>query len=237
MALDYHELVNKMMQSFTLRQKAADDEKPVPNSFPKPFITISRDAGSGGKPIGQLLAQRLKFDFYDDRLVKEIAESSKIQKRILKQIDEKGRSLLQDITHQLINPDYISDIKYLEALINVVLSLGYHGRAVIMGRGSNFILPEGRGLRVRVTAPYEVRLQRAIYYETKTPAQARATIERIDADRHKFVKQYFNEDIENPLNYDLVINTTFLDVDAAADIIEETYFRKFPQQKRPALWN
>lgn len=237
MALDYHELVDKMMQSFMVREKAGNEaDKPIPNSFPKPFITVSRDPGSGGRPIAKIVAQRLKFDFYDNRLLKEVSESAKIQERILEQIDERGRSLLQDITHQLINPDYVSDFKYLEALINVVLSLGYHGRAVIVGRGGNFILPEGKGLRVRITAPYEVRLQRAIYYETKTPTQARETIRRIDEDRHKFVKQYFNKNLEDPLHYDLVINTTFLDMDAAADLIEEAYFRKFPHQKRPSLW-
>ena len=234
MAINYHRLINQVMKTLTLQQKS----QPISSvgkfggSFQRPFITIERDPGSGGRPISKLVAQRMDFEFYDDRLLEEIAKSTKIKRRVLEQIDEKGRSMIQDVTQSLLNPDYVSDVKYMRELIKVILTLGYKGRVVILGRGANFILPEGNGLRVRVTAPYRVRLQRAIYYETKTPEQAEDTVKRIERDRREFIHQYFNKDIDDPDYYDLVINTTFLSLDDAAEVIESASYQKFPRVRQ-----
>lgn len=233
MAIKYHRLINQVMKTITLQQRATADNAPalVPKSFQRPFVTIERDPGSGGRPIAKLLAQRLDFEFYDDRLLEEIAKSTKIKRQVLEQIDEKGRSLIQDVTQSLLNPDYVSDVKYMRELIKVILTLGYKGHVVILGRGANFILPEGNGLRVRITAPYRVRLQRAIYYETKTAEQAKETVLNIERDRREFIHQYFNKDIADSQYYDLVINTTFLSLEDAAEVIQAAYYRKFPQFK------
>lgn len=220
------------MRTLTLQQRALSSTSSITSlhkSFQRPFITVERDPGSGGRPIAKLLAQRLDFEFYDDKLLAEIAKSTKIKRRVLEQIDEKGRSMIQDVTQSLLNPDYVSDVKYMRELIKVILTLGYKGHAVVLGRGANFILPEGNGLRVRITAPYRVRLQRAIYYETKTPEQAEETVKSIERDRRDFIRQYFNKDIADPQYYDVVINTTFLSMEDAAEIIEAAYYRKFPR--------
>jgi cytidylate kinase len=234
MAINYHRLINQVMKTLSLQQRAQpfSPAGTLGGSFQRPFITIERDPGSGGRPISKLVAQKLNFEFYDDRLLEEIAKSTKIKRRVLEQIDEKGRSMIQDVTQSLLNPDYVSDVKYMRELIKVILTLGYKGRVVILGRGANFILPEGNGLRVRVTAPYRVRLQRAIYYETKTPEQAEDTVKRIERDRREFIHQYFNKDIDDPDYYDLVINTTFLSLDDAAEVIESAFYQKFPRVRQ-----
>ena len=232
MAIDYHRLIDQVMKTITLQQRATPDAEaelfPGKKNFQQPFITIERDPGSGGRPIAKLVAQRMEFEYYDDRLLEEIAKSTKIKKRVLEQIDEKGRSMIQDVTQSLLNPDYVSDVKYMRELIKVILTLGYKGHSVILGRGANFVLPEGKGLRVRITAPYRVRLQRAIYYETKTLEQAEMTVLGIEKDRREFIRQYFNKDITDPKYYDLVLNTTFLSLEDAAEIIETAFYRKFP---------
>ena len=48
---------------------------------------------------------------------------------------------------------------------------------------------------------------------------AEKEIERFDSSRREFTKRYFKAELENPGNYDLVINTEHLSFDSAASII------------------
>jgi len=233
---EYQSLINKMMTSFRLREKVTPgvDFSSVfrETGFDSPYITISRDPGSGGRPIAKILEERLGWQYYNERLLDEMAKSTKIQKRVLQQVSEKGRTMLQDFAQALLNPDYVSDVKYMKELIRIILTLGYKGEVIILDHGANFILPEGHGLRVRITAPRHVRLQRAREYETKTELQARETIRAVEKDRHEFVQQYFEKDIDSDEHYDLVINTSFYSMEDVADIIEKALYRKFPNYRK-----
>lgn len=236
MKFDYQHLIDRMITSFRLREKVTPgvDFSSVfhDTGFSSPYITISRDPGSGGRPIAKILEERLGWEYYNERLLDEMAKSTKIQKRVLQQVSEKGRTMLQDFAQALLNPDYVSDVKYMKELIKIILTLGYNGEVIILDHGANFILPEGHGLRVRITAPYHVRLQRAREYETKTELQARETLRSVEKDRREFVQQYFEKDIEDDDNYDLVINTSFYSMEDVADIIERALYRKFPNYRK-----
>jgi len=193
----------------------------------KPFITVSRDPGSGGKPIAQLVAKKLKFEFYDQRLIDEIAKSTHSRAEILHGIDEKQRTKLEDLVHNVLNPDYISERRYIKHLCKVTLRLAQKGNAVFLGRGSNFITPNSQGLHVHITAPYRVCVARAVKYERIPYKKAREIIRETIAERAGFVKQYFNKDINNPKYYDLTLNTTYMTLEDAADIIIKAFHRKF----------
>jgi len=42
---------------------------------------------------------------------------------------------------------------------------------------------------------------------------------KFDSSRHEFIKRYFKADLEDPLDYNLVINTKHLNFEGAASII------------------
>jgi cytidylate kinase len=194
--------------------------------FP-PFITISRDPGSGGKPIAKLVAKKLKFKLYDKQIISDIAKSAKLRKSLLEEVDEKGRNLMTDFVHTLLNPDYVSDVDYMRHLFKVILSVAYKGKVVILGRGGNFITPAAAGLHVRITAPYKVRVRRAIQYEDYTLEQAKDRIREVTHDRKEFITQYFGKNIRNPKYYDLTLNTTFYTLEQSAKVILEAFKQKF----------
>ena len=52
------------------------------------IITIGRQYGSGGRELGQILAKKLGFEFYDEELVTMAAEKNNMHKDILKAVDE-----------------------------------------------------------------------------------------------------------------------------------------------------
>ena len=74
-------------------------------------ITIGRQYGSGGRELGQILAKRLGFEFYDEELVTMAAEKNKMHKDILKAVDEKAtKSLLYTLVTG-------SDLRFLNSSV------------------------------------------------------------------------------------------------------------------------
>ncbi len=197
----------------------------------RPIITISRQPGSGGKPIGKYLAKKLDFKLYDKQLIHKVSEQMKLPTKTLEQVDEKGRSGVFDFVNNLFDPDYVSDEVYFRSLCQVVLRLAQKGSSVLMGRGANFIVPQMYALRVRVVAPYRVRVARAVEYEGVDWKKARDIIKEVSAERSRFVKEYMGKRISTTKYYDLTINTTFLSIEDSAKIIMKAYRAKFPEVK------
>lgn len=220
----YYPLINKALTFFHLKEDVVVHPE---NSFSRPFITIAREPGSGGAPIAEAVAQQLGFEFVDEQIIEQIASSTKKRKAIVQAIDEKHRTKIEDIVHSMLNAEYIDDSAYVTELIKVILAYAYQGRCVILGRGANFITPFAKGLHVNITAPYKVRVQRAIDYEGHTVAQAKEIIAKVEKERTEFVKQYFKKDPKKVNSYDLTINTTYFQFNQARDIIIEAFYQKF----------
>lgn len=194
----------------------------------QPFITISREPGSGGRPIAKKLSQLTGFQHYNKQLIEKVAKNTKRRKKLIESIDERGRSSIEDFAHSLFNPDYMSDIIYIRHLSNVILTLAEKGAAVILGRGANFFTSHERGLHVRISAPYSIRIERAVKHEKLSEKKAKSIIQKVDADRKQFVRQYFKKNISNPNYYDLVLNTTYMTINDAAKLILKSFEHKFP---------
>jgi cytidylate kinase len=223
-------LLEKVFRRRALQEEISEATHPA-LSFPIPFITIARDPGSGGNPIGREVAKRLGFRFYDQELLEEIAKKNKMRKEILQELDEQSRSAIQDLIHGLFNPEYVSDITFVRQLSKVVLTLAYKGNSVILGRGACFITPKDKGLHVRITAPMPTRIERAIQYEGHSLGKAKEVIAKYEKGRRDFVKQYFGKDVRHADYYDLVINTENLSAKDSADLVIEAFYKKFPKSR------
>jgi cytidylate kinase len=232
MAMHYYPLINKIIQSLRIRDRLSGMGLDTESSFVKPFITVSREPGSGGAPIAKAVAEKLGFTFVDEQIIEEIARSTKQRKAVIQAVDEKSRNQIEDILHSLLNPEYIDDMTYITELVRVVLSYALKGHVVILGRGANFICPFAKGLHVNITAPYAFRVKRAVDFEGLTEAKAKDVIAEVEAERKRFVKQYFRKDISKCNSYDLSINTTYFQVDEARDVILEAFYRKFSRSVR-----
>lgn len=220
----YYPLINKALNFFHLKEDVVIHPE---HSFTRPFITIAREPGSGGAPIAEAVANKLGFEFVNEQIIDQIASSTKKRKAIVKAIDEKNRSKIEDIVHSVLNSEYIDDSAYITELVKVVLAYAYKGNCVILGRGANFITPFAKGLHVNITAPYKVRVQRAIDYEGHSMAMAKEVIAKVEKERTEFVKQYFKKNPKKMNSYDLTLNTTYFHFDQAQDIVIEAFYQKF----------
>lgn len=206
--------------------------EPRKNLTVKPFVTLSRESGSGGKPIGRLVAKRLGFKLYDKKLIELTAKKSKLRKNLIESLDEKDRGFVEDLVHSMLNPDYVAEETYIKHLCQVVLSVAHKGNCVIMGRGSNFITSQYGGLHVRIVAPFLVRAGYTAQYEGWSIYEARERVKEYDRERKEFIKKNFGKDPSNDNYYDLVINTTYYNIEQAANIIIAAFKLKFPDWKK-----
>ncbi len=184
-----------------------------------PYITISRELGSGGTEISRLLAEKLGWQHYDREIIEAIAGKSQVREELVFRFDEQIQNALETYLQNLFTKQLLDNTHYLHHLTRVLVSVAQYGNAVILGRGANFILPPESGLRVRVIAPLEVRRQRlmqARQYDEKIAAQEIASE---DNKRRDFLQHHFHRKADDPCAYDAVINTGYLDLAAASDFI------------------
>jgi cytidylate kinase len=216
-----------MITAMKLKDKLLESYQENGEIFTKPFITIAREPGSGGAPIAKKLAQKLDFIFVDEQIIDDISHSIKKSKAIIREIDEKSRTRINDIVHSILNPDYVDNITYLKELTRIILAYAHKGHVVILGRGANFICPFARGLHVNVVAPYAVRVNRAMEFEGFTRQQAKKVIAKEEKERKDFVKQYFRKKLDAANSYDLTINTNYFTINRTVELILEAFYRKF----------
>jgi cytidylate kinase len=198
-------------QYTTAGQKAAKPKITV--------ITISREPGSGGNLVAQGLADKLGLDLFHQQVIHEMAKSARVSARFVKTLDEKAMNVLDEWIAALVDDRHLWPDQYLQHLMRVVGIIGQHGSAVMVGRGANFIVPPEKRMRARIMAPMDFRIRSVAATFKVSPKIARRRVVRTESDRRAFIRKYFNADIDDSANYDLVINTGTTGIDSAVDAI------------------
>lgn len=184
-----------------------------------PVITISSEPGSGGRVVAMGLAKQLGIDLFDRDIVKEIAESAHISGAVIESMEKERLSGIKDFISSLVNDRYLWPGVYLDHLMKVVAAIASHGNAIIVGRGANFLIPPEERLSIRVIAPLDTRVKNVADKYGVTREEAKRRVINRENRRGTFIRQSFNADVADPRNYDLVINTKTLDIDAAVGAV------------------
>jgi cytidylate kinase len=197
-------------------------------------ITIARQYGSGGGEIAARLAQRLNWHLIDHEVVARVARALGIPEQQAEERDEYAKGLLARIVSQFVTTvptgaspvvqvapeDQPDENRYQETLRRVVESAADSGRAVIVGRASQVILAQRRDvLHVFIGAPLQARVSYVVLRENLDAARARERIQLKDRDRSRYVQTVYHRDGNDPMLYDLVINTGVLSLDGAVELI------------------
>jgi cytidylate kinase len=184
-----------------------------------PVITVSMQPGSGGSLIAEKVADRFGFDYFHRDIIKGIAKSAKIRATVIETLEKERLSGVEDFIASLYKDQYLYPGIYMEHLLKVVNTIANHGRAVIVGRGANFILPPDERFSLRVVAPLEIRIQN-VARAYKVPVEtARKRVVARESRRSAFVRKSYNADISDPENYDLTINTGRMNIEPAVEAV------------------
>lgn len=196
------------------------------------IITISRQYGSGGRKIGQQLAQELNIPFYDKEIIDLAAKESGLAADFIRgQEQQLTQSLLFSIVTNFtsnggaFNPNMLSlsDQVYL-AEAKAIRSLADKGSCVMVGRCADWVLEKDYDvLRVFVCAPIEARCKRAVEEYGDSAENIQKTVLGIDKQRARYCQHYCDKDWDDAENYDLCLNSGTLSLEKCVAIIKDAY--------------
>lgn len=178
------------------------------------IITISREMGSGGIPIAHKAAEKLGYTLVDGEAIAKVAQAYGLTPEGLEKADEKPPAFVEHIDEQIE-----TDFHRVELII---LEYALKGNIIVYGRGGQDLFKGVDSvLRVRVIAPLEERVERWAEREWLDPELARVLVRKSDQQRAGFIKYYFDRDWNDPLHYDLILNTQHLSDETAVKLICE----------------
>jgi cytidylate kinase len=182
------------------------------------IVTISHEIGAGGPEIGQQLADRMGYRYVDHELISDAARRYGLLEEKLSHLDESKPSLFERFDAETR--------RYITVIQTALYDFAEHDNVVLMGRGGQWLL---RGiphvLRVRVMAPFDVRVKRlgkklaGPMGEQTNPRTVTELVRRDDAEKAGRMRYLYEVGITDPALYDLVINTEKLSVAAAVGLI------------------
>lgn len=196
------------------------------------IVTIARQCGSGGREIGEILAQKLGMVYHDKSLINLAAEKSGLNPEILKNADEKATpSFLYSIavgaigmvpfTHGMPYDTPIND-KLFVLQSEIIEEEAKKYPCVFVGRCADYILKNHpRLVRVFIYASPEKRIERIARVNEVEPSEAKSLMTKIDKKRANYYNYYTSQKWGKTENYDIMIDTTKIGVEGAVKLIEE----------------
>ncbi len=191
-----------------------------------PFITISRQSGTGGSAIAQALMERITepeaappWALYHGNLIEETLRSHHLPPQLARFLPEDRIHRLDGAVGELVglHPDLWDLVDKTNEFIRHVAR---EGRVILLGRGANFAtagLPHG--LHVRLVASESFRAACTARWLGVSPAAAHTHNSLRDAARRRYVRSTFGTDVDDPLAYDLVLNVESLPREAILRLI------------------
>lgn len=192
----------------------------------KKVITVSRQFGSGGRSIAKKVAERLGYDYFDEALVKEVAEKTGFAPNYIEEEGEyapgKNRfayAFLTPVAHGMMSgvsqPDYLWNTQR-----EVIIKIAERGNCVIVGRCADAILSERDDvLNVFIHADTEYKAERIVrlYGETeKTPEKRLAEKDK----RRKVNYNHFTgKNWGEANNYHISLDSSEIGEDKCVEII------------------
>jgi cytidylate kinase len=184
-----------------------------------PFLTISRQADSGGAEVARRVGIRLGWAVFDRELVEDVSRRLELEPRMLDLMDETRSNWFNDTLLNLLNSRLVLQDSYVAMVGRVMLMAACEGRVIFVGRGGHILLPRNSGLRVRVVAPRADRLARLCAREGLDADRGSRRLDQLDASRADFVRRHFKAEPDDASLYDLVVDTASFHLDGAVDLI------------------
>ena len=204
------------------------------------IITIGREFGSGGKYIGERLAEELHMKLYDKELIERVSREKNVDIQLLQQIDEKhkqsfGYTLamasmsMSDSINSLT--ELPVDDKYFIEQAKIIEEIAEEGNAILIGRCSNVILKNRKDvLNVFIYSSDEkFKMARKAEFTGLEEKKILKMMHKKDKERAAYYNYYTNQIWGQKEGYDVLIDSSKLGIDKTVQLIQEyihIYFGK-----------
>lgn len=191
----------------------------------KRIITISREYGAGGQPVGHMIAEKLGIPFYDKKLVEHVAEESGFAPKFIEEHGEHSPSGsvfsyafapqgVPGVMNGLSTSDYLWNVQ-----CNVILQLAEKGPCVIVGRNADYILKDRKDvLNVYLHADIPSRVKRVLE-ANPNEKNPEGRIAARDKRRRLNYQHYTGRTWGLSQNYHICLDTSVLGYEQCVEII------------------
>ncbi len=182
------------------------------------IVTISHEMGAGGPEIGMAVAQHLGYRYVDQELISDAAQRYGLLEEKLSHLDESKPTVFERFDTETR--------RYLTVIETALFEFAEQDNVVLMGRGGQWLLRgASHAFRIRVIAPFELRVKRAVKKlagqmgEAVNPRAVTDMVRRDDAERLGRMRYLYEADLNDPSLYDLVLNTEKLSTETTVELI------------------
>jgi cytidylate kinase len=195
-------------------------------------ITISRQFGAGANALGKMLAEKLGLTFAGREIIQQIADKAQVSTDFVLSVEKEAGTRLsrfmtriissRGIVDKILKDDsgYIDEKLYLDYLVLTIVQIADEGNAVIMGRGSQYILknhPET--FHILLIDEVENRARRVGEREKLSRDSAQRRIAQEDRRRLSLYHRLGKQDYDNPALYHLVLNMGRMNLEKAFGLV------------------
>jgi cytidylate kinase len=183
------------------------------------LLTVNREFGSGGGRIAQTIAENLGWKLLDKDIIDAIAYAAHVDPSVVQRYDEHIESWLRRLNQQAmrsaalaagleLRDNAVFDAEEMVKISQKVIEQAYaEGNCVIVGRGSQCVLQhKPEAFHVFIYAPHRDRILR-LRARLPKGADIEQRIRSVDAERAKYLQEYYGKYWLNPHLYDLMVSS------------------------------
>lgn len=208
----------------------------------KPAITISRMTGAGGRTVAGKLAEYLQkrvpaecnWTVFDKNLMEKVLDDHHISQRVAKYEPESHKPFLRDTFEEILGL-HPSSWEIVKQTAETIWQLASMGHVILVGRGASVVTAKlDSAFHVRLVGSLEKRIARVQEVYRLDPKAAAEFVKTQDKGRSRYLKEHYHKDIEDPVIYDLVINTDRVGYDGAVRMIGDEVINMFHLERQAA---
>ena len=210
------------------------------------IITIGRQFGSGGRIIGEKLANYFDIKFYNKELLTRAAKESGFCEEMIASHDERPTNsflynLVMDTYSFGYNSSSFMDMpishKVFLAQFDTIKKIANEGPCVIVGRCADYALSDYQNcLHLFIHADEKSKIKRIMnrYEDINTEQKARDMMIKKDKQRQSYYNYYSSKKWGRSDSYDLSINSGILGEDGTVKLIVQ-YIEDFERKRAGKL--
>lgn len=188
----------------------------------KRIITISREFGSGGRYLGEKIAERLGMDYYDKEILVKVAEKTGLSQKYIEKVGE-GAPIKNHFAYSFVgrNSAGASLEDYMDSMQReVILEAAEKGPCVIVGRCADFILRDRTDiLNIFVCGNDKEKTARIMQLHNLSEAEAHKLMKETNKKRRVHYEYYTEQKWGEAGNYSICLNSSDIGYEKCIEII------------------
>lgn len=192
------------------------------------IIAIEREFASGGNEIGEKLAKKLGYSFYNSNILLEAAKKLGIARTYIQDLEETapGSVIYNLSATPLSGTNHKNNLPLSEQLFltekEIIEEKAKNGKCVIIGRcASQMFADDPNCLSVFVRADDKFRLKRAVEHEKVDADKAEQVLKKTDKRRKGFFNTHTKKEWGDIENYDICLDSSALGIERCVEILAE----------------